>query len=213
MNRFVLSGLRQKRPAGIAARWLQPLLLGLLAASASVHAIQPDLGTSKPKLSRAFLAPELQVQPELEASVVLGERSSSHPAAQNFLSRHPGTWEMRWDRRADRPNLIQGSGVPLIPGRGNSLSTASLGLRSGETVDMAVVEARLLDFIAENSDLLKTDGLEFQLDPQGSVAYGEGNTHWFIELAQSKNGVKVKGANLFFRISNGNIVQFGSNLV
>ncbi|TDR42569.1 PKD repeat protein [Tahibacter aquaticus] len=214
MNRLVLSGLRMKRPASSAARWLRPLLLGLLAASASVHAIQPESEFDpKPKLTRAFLAPELQVQAELSDTVILSERSSNYPAATNFLRRHPGTWEMRWDRRADRPNLIQGSGVPLIPGRGNSLSTASLGLRSGEIVDMAVVEARLLDFIAENSDLLKTDGLEFQLDPEGSVAYGEGNTHWFIELAQSKNGVKVQGANLFFRISNGNIVQFGSNLV
>ncbi|HVJ61966.1 MAG TPA: hypothetical protein VM555_04565, partial [Tahibacter sp.] len=131
----------------------------------------------------------------------------------DFAKRNPGRWEMRWDSRSDRPNLIQGAGIPLVPGRGNKLDAQKLGLRAGAAVDLATVEARLLDFVRANRALLKTDGLEFQLDTRSSTGYGKGNTHWFVEFAQSKNGVRVQGANLFFRVSNGNVVQFGSHLV
>ncbi|WP_386069199.1 PKD domain-containing protein [Tahibacter sp. UC22_41] len=207
--------IRTVLPKGRTALGVLPsLLIGLFAAS-SAYAIQPHVDTgAKPKLSRPFLAPELHVTPTQEASVMLGsEPSRTYGAAMPFQQRYGGTWEMRWDRRADRPNLIQGSGVALIPGRGNSLTLQSMGLRASETVDLAVVEARLLDFVAANADLFKTDGLEFTLDTNSSVAYGKDNTHWFVEFAQLKNGVPVKGANLFFRIAHGNIIQFGSNRV
>ena len=52
---------------------------------------------------------------------------------------------MRWDRRGDRPNLIQGSGIALIPGRGNSLTLAQLGLAANEPVDLALVDIHLSD--------------------------------------------------------------------
>ena len=212
MNRSTLTAGSARSGRRLKTRTLQYLLLGLAAAVSSAYAIQPDQSAAKPLLRRAFLAPDAHPVPALEATQQLRE-SMSRPAAADFLKRNPGTWEMRWDRRADRPNLIQGSGVPLIPGRGNKLDLGKLGLPATEQVDLAVAEARVLDFVAANRELLKTDGLEFQLDTQASTGYGEGNTHWFIELAQSKNGVRVQGANLFFRISNGNIVQFGSNLV
>jgi PKD repeat protein len=211
MTRFSFGGKTVRSGRRSTARTLQYLLLGLAGAVSSAFAVQHD-DVSRPLLTRAFLAPELDVQPALAATEQLRE-TMSRPAAADFYKRNPGTWEMRWDRRGDRPNLVQGSGVPLVPGRGNKLSLQSIGLNARDTVDLAVVEARLLDFVAANSQLLKTDGLEFQLDTQSSIGYGEGNTHWFIEFAQSKNGVRVQGANLFFRISNGNIVQFGSNLV
>jgi trimeric autotransporter adhesin len=191
---------------------LQPLLAALLAASSLAYAIDVPVDTPRVSLG-AFQAPELEVQPDLEQTVRLGRSMPAYPAAADFLQRNPGDWEMRWDRRGDRPNLVQGSGIALVPGNGNRLSLASIGLAGAATVDLAVVEARLLDFIAANSALLKTDGLEFQLDLERSISYGKDNTHWFIELAQSRNGVRVKDAGLFFRVSHGNIVQFGSNLV
>jgi PKD repeat protein len=76
-----------------------------------------------------------------------------------------------------------------------------------------MVETRLLDFVADNNELLKTDGLAFQLDYERSVSAGQNKSHWFIEMQQTKSGVPVRGANLFFRISHGNIIQFGSHLV
>ena len=191
---------------------LATCLIMLAPIATAIQPVTPDQN-AQPKLTRAFLAPELNVQPELEATVGLNAGVSPHAGVSAFVQRNGGQWEMRWDRRADRPNLVQGSGIALIPGRGNQLDMASLGLAASDSIDLAVVETRLRDFIEANSDLLKTDGLDFRLDPQGSIPYGDGHSHWFIELAQMKNDVPVRGANLFFRISHGNIVQFGSHLV
>lgn len=197
----------------VPQRILQSIALPcLLALAASVGAIQPDTG-APPKLQRAFVAPELQVQPELGRTLQLDASTPAAPAVEDFLRRNGGNWEMRWDLRADRPNLIQGSGVAVLPGRGNDLTAASLGLASGQPVDLGVVETRLRGFIEASHTLLKTDGLEFRLDPANSVPYGDGTSHWFVAFEQMQGGVRVDGAQLFFRISHGNIVQFGSERV
>jgi subtilisin-like proprotein convertase family protein len=188
--------------------------LCMFAATSMAVALQPitPQQNATPKLTHSFIAPEVDVQPELEATTRLAA-APQHAEAAAFLQRNGGTWEMRWDRRSDRPNLVQGSGIALIPGRGNTLRSSEVGVSANDAVDMAVVETRLKDFIEANSDLLKTKGLEFRLDTDSSLAYGEGNSHWFVEFAQFKNGVRVEGANLFFRIAAGNIVQFGANEV
>ncbi|MEO7324901.1 MAG: proprotein convertase P-domain-containing protein [Dokdonella sp.] len=192
------------------------LALSLLVVASFAHAFQPvtpEQQGARSKLSHPIIADDLEVQPELEQTTTLTTADAQHVGVAKFLQRNSGDWEMRWDRRSDRPNLIQGSGVALIPGRGNSLSLSQLGLAANETIDMAVVETRLKDFIDANSDLLKTKGLEFRLDPNSSIAYGKDNSHWFVEFTQYKEGVRVEGANLFFRIAAGNIVQFGANEV
>ncbi|MEO6688571.1 MAG: PKD domain-containing protein [Dokdonella sp.] len=195
---------------------LKPLLLCLFAASSWTQAIQPQVA-SAPKaatLIHPFIAAELEVQPELEATMGLTANMTEHLSAAGFIKAHPGSWEMRWDRRSDRPNLIQGSGIALIPGGGNSLRPVGADIAAaGNTVDMNVVESRLRAFIDANADLLGSKGLEFRLDPNSSVAYGKDNSHWFVEFAQYKDGVRVEGANLFFRLAAGNIVQFGANEV
>ncbi|MEO6342942.1 MAG: hypothetical protein ABIO49_07335, partial [Dokdonella sp.] len=192
------------------------LALSLLVIASFAHALQPvtaEQQGARSKLSHFFIASDLDVQPELEQTTTLTTADGQHAGVAKFLQRNSGDWEMRWDRRSDRPNLIQGSGVALIPGRGNSLSLSQLGFAANETIDMAVVETRLKDFIDANSDLLKTKGLQFRLDPNSSIAYGKDNSHWFVEFTQYKDGVRVEGGNLFFRIAAGNIIQFGANEV
>ena len=67
----------------------------------------------------AYRSPEMDVGPSL-ALYPLGARASSLPSAMaSFLRSYPGAWEVRWDDRSDRPHLIQGVGIPIIPGRGN----------------------------------------------------------------------------------------------
>ena len=204
-NRFARSTL----PRRFLHQFVLPCLLAL---ATSVGAIQPDAGVP-PKLQHAFVAPELQVQPELGQTLRLDAATPAAPAVEAFLHQYGGSWEMRWDQRADRPNLIQGSGVALLPGRGNDLTPASLGLAPSQAVGIVLVEARLRRFIEANRDLLKTDGLAFSLDAANSTPYGDGSTHWFVAFAQQQDGVRVDGAQLFFRISHGNIVQFGSERV
>ncbi|GEM_PF-896717 len=203
-----------------ASRWLACLSAAALCVGAAIRpvsAIQPfdESQGAVPKLSRSFVAPELQVQPDLEPSVSLapGRYVPMKSGVAEFLQRSGGDWELRWDRRSDRPNLIQGSGIPLLPGKGNTLDAQNVGLAPGATPDLATVEVRLRDFIAANEDLLRVRDLEFRLDRESSSAYGQGDTHWFVELAQYAGGVRVDRAHLFFRISHGNIVQFGEELV
>ncbi|MEP7097674.1 MAG: hypothetical protein ABI748_08425, partial [Dokdonella sp.] len=189
------------------------LLMCLLTAPAlAIQPVQPGQKQTS-KLSKSFIAPELEVQPDLEPTTNLAGVTTMKPGVAAFMQRQGGSWEMRWDRRSDRPNLIQGSGIPLIPGSGNTLAAATLGLSPSVAIEMPTVEALLRTFIAENQDLLQTAGMGFRLNEANSVPYGEGRDHWFIQFDQYKDGVRVDGANLFFRISHGNIVQFGSNRV
>ncbi|MBN8726672.1 MAG: hypothetical protein J0H15_03080 [Xanthomonadales bacterium] len=190
------------------------LLVALFAACLPAAAIQPD-ESSVHFLSRPFVAPELQVEPALAGTTRLdaASRPALPAAAQDFLARHGGEWESRDDLRAARPNLVQGSGIPLWPGRGNDLSAGDLGLAAGTGMDLDAVEAILIGFIRDNEDFLGTTGLEFALDPDNSTAYGEGDTHWFVAFQQLADGVPVHEARLFFRVSHGNLVQFGSERV
>ena len=208
-------------PAGCASHARQPLFLRsrhalaalLLATSTTLAlAIQPPAPPPDAMPRNTAHAQDLDVQPELESTLRLAPGASRHAGTDAFLARHDGEWEVRWDRRADRPELVQGSGIALLPGKGNALSARSLGLADDASVDLAFVEARLRDFIAANDDLLRSGGMEFRLDPASSTPYGDGSTHWFIEFAQYAHGLRVKDAHLFFRLSHGNIVQFGSHL-
>lgn len=200
------------------SRWLSRAFAVLcMALALPVGAIQAPEPGQEPghRLTRAFVAPELKIESDLEASTTFGEGRTVPPKTglAAFEQRHGGQWELRWDRRTDRPNLIQGSGIALLPGRGNRLTAAEVGLAPGASVELDTVVARLQDFIDAHADLLRTDGLEFRLDPAASAAYGAASTHWFVEFAQYANGVRVDRAKLFFRIAHGNIVQFGSELV
>ena len=192
-----------------------PFLVALLfAVWLPALAIQPD-ESSTYFLKRPFVAPELRVEPTLGATLRLdGSTRAALPAAtEAFLARNGGEWELRDDLRAARPNLVQGSGIALLPGRGNTLSAADVGLAADARVDMDTVESILIGFIRDNEEFLGTAGLEFALDPDNSTVYGEGDTHWFVAFQQLADGVPVHDARLFFRVSHGNLVQFGSERV
>lgn len=189
------------------------VIAAVLGYSTSAYSIQPPQADEPlPKLTRPFHEPRLLVAPDLDHTVQL-DTARAIPGATSFLQQHGGRWEMRRDRRSDRPNLIQGSGIALIPGKGNTLHPSDVGVQATSQIDLSFVEGRLREFMARNPTLLGSDGLDFVLDPDNSAPFGEGNTHWFIALAQHVDGVPVDGAYLFFRLAHGNIIQFGSERV
>lgn len=193
----------------VGLRLLAVALLPLCATP--LAAIQPDEAARPPRLARAYEAPELAVEPTLEE---LGDlRSASRPELAAFVGDFGGDWIVRWDRRSDRPHLLQGSGVAIVPGKGNGLLPADLGLTQATPVTLDIVAGRLRDFVAVYPELLGVEGLDLRLDRSRSTAFGAGNTHWFVEFAQYHNGVPVEGANVFFRLSHGNLVQFGADRV
>ncbi len=99
---------------------------------------------------------------------------------------------MRWDDRGDRPNVVQGSGVPLIPGRGNTLAPQSFGVAHESDLNLGAVAAKAREFIDTVPELLAADGLELKLDADRSVLAGGDRPVWFVEFGQYHQGVRVE---------------------
>ncbi|MBB5207287.1 hypothetical protein [Chiayiivirga flava] len=126
-----------------------------------------------------------------------------------FQQRHGADWEVRWDLRADRPNVVQGSGIPLLPGSGNRLDA----LQGAAAQDVAAVGTQVRALFDTLPDLLRLDALDLRLDTARSGSFGPDAALWFIELQQYHQGVPVDGAFAYARISHGNVVQFGTERV
>lgn len=203
------------------SRWSKFLLLtliGTLLAPALAFAIvaPEDNEGDKERLLTifgGFQSSVLEAQPSTETLPRGSRAARENPALQRFFAHHSDEWEVRWDKRSDRPNMIQGAGIPLLPGRGNKLTLADLKLPHEGGPNMADVEARLRAFMSELPELLNVGNLELRLDEKSSVYAGGENDLWFVELQQLYRGVPVEGANVFFRINNGNVIQFGTDRV
>ncbi|MFP5285024.1 MAG: hypothetical protein ACLGI9_04735, partial [Thermoanaerobaculia bacterium] len=161
--------------------------------------------------SRDISTPELEAQPSLITIRRAAARSRSE--LQRFLALNTDQWEVRWDTRSDRPNLIQGAGVPLLPGRGNALARSRVGLSTEGPVRTSDVERTVRAFMAEYPELFKVAQEELRLDPKSTVNVGEEGQIWLVELQQVHKGVPVEGAIAYFRINNGNLVQFGTDKI
>jgi len=194
------------------------LLAGLvtLFAAAPALAIQPSADSGAHAVSVAKVPARPFTEPALDALPSLRD-AQSDPLLQSriapFRARYGGTWEVRWDDRGDRPNVVQGSGVPLIPGRGNTLAPQSFGVAHESDLNLGAVAAKAREFIDTVPELLAADGLELKLDADRSVLAGGDRPVWFVEFGQYHQGVRVDGAFLYVRIAQGNIVQFGAERV
>ena len=159
-------------------------------------------------LAGSFGVADLDVQPSLDIQSRGSQKALGNPALQRFFAFQSDEWEVRWDTRSDRPNLIQGAGIPLIPGRGNKLVADKAG-----ALGVADVESKLRAFLGQFPELLNVAGFDLRLDPASTVNVGDQKQIWFVELQQFHRGVPVEGAKVYFRINNGNIVQFGAERV
>ncbi len=133
------------------------------------------------------------------------------PVWIEFLNRYGDQWDISIDHRSGRPDLIQGSGIPWIPGDGNDLGEEYLdqyGLEAGEVPDPAFFEYLALRFIDEHSGLFKADREQIKFDEQGSY-FSE--RYVSLRFTQKYKGTRVWKSHLFFRINNGNLIQFGSH--
>lgn len=134
--------------------------------------------------------------------------------AREFLSRHGGTWRFQVDERTGLVVLASGSGVPMVPGRGNSLgreALAGLPLPDGE-ITVETLEPIARSFIADNAALLAPRGGHLVLDRESSGPRDGGRLfsvyfRWFV------GAVPVEHARVFLRLNSGNLTQFGAPLV
>lgn len=187
-------------------------LLPLALLATAVVAIQPPTTRDEALAAAAFSAPELRVEASLEVLAPGTEGALRQAGLEGFFSRYSAQWEVSVDQRSGRPHLIQGAGVPLLPGRGNDLRHEEVGLKRAKPT-LAEVEARVRAFLASAPDLLQVAGFDLRLDTERSVAYGADAHFWNLDLQQYHGGVPVRDANVFFRINHGNIVQLGADRV
>jgi len=131
--------------------------------------------------------------------VAPAERSDLGAAARAFLADRGGAWRFEFDRRTGRASLVEGSGIPATPGRGNAATIESL-----EPVARALLAAHPL--------LLAPSRGELVLDRRSSVVRERGRLA-SLSFAWVVDGVRVEGASVFVRLNSGNVTQLGAPLV
>jgi hypothetical protein len=188
----------------------------LFVSLACVVLVAPALGFVEPEPAERRKSQVVHPRSPVDRAELLDVAGSSPAAdaAQDFIERHGGEWSFFVDPRTRRPGLVQGSGVPMIPGRGNSLSNAALeGLpRPDEKVSIVTLEPLVRAFIGANPGLLVPPRGRLELDERTSVIRDDGRLaslyfDWLVD------GVRVETANVFVRLNSGNVTQFGAPLV
>ncbi|PYQ30345.1 MAG: hypothetical protein DMF56_05895 [Acidobacteria bacterium] len=122
----------------------------------------------------------------------------------------PGARSVQADVRAAIPLIIQGTGIPWIPGSGNRL-TQGAAMGPNDVIAIAA------NFTAQYSDLLGIAAEDLVADRHTLAHFGENNRYWSLRLHQVVRGkefgiVPVRDAYVFFRVSHGNLIQFGNFL-
>jgi hypothetical protein len=135
-----------------------------------------------------------------------GTKAPLADAAKHFLATRGGEWEFVVEPRTDRALLIQGSGIPWLPGRGNQLRTGPTEL----TIEALDPMARQL--IEDHAALLQPSVGELELDLKTSSIRQRGRLisiyyRWKID------GVPVEHARVFVRSNHGNVTQMGAPYV
>jgi len=141
-----------------------------------------------------------------------GAASAPATAARRFVDERGGEWTFTVDRRTSRPTSVRGSGLPILPGRGNGLDPAAFPLLPPDgTFEIDDVEPLVRSFVDAHADLLSPPAGQLVLAKESSVR-DRGRLvsvyyDWFVD------DVRVEGAQVFVRINSGNVVQFGAPLV
>ena len=193
----------------------QPILvlLALALLATATFAITPPQETdiTKNGTAEAISSPALKVAPSLETLEPGSEKAFAHSELQAFFAKHSSDWKVSVDSRNNLPHLIQGKGIPLIPGKGNNLSRQGLKVSHSGELELDDVAGLLRQFMKQNAGLVETSDQELRLDRERSLGFGPNNYLWSVEFQQFHGGVPVEGAFVFFRINHGNIVQLGAN--
>ncbi|MEM7245737.1 MAG: hypothetical protein AAF533_10360 [Acidobacteriota bacterium] len=185
------------------------LILSLVLTTGLAHAIVEPSDAVEGQTRLPFL---WQVQ---EPTDLAAARAELDEGWQRFLAEEGGRWWLRTDARTGRPSLIQGSGLPWIPGKGNDLTWEALGHQGTPDRDVirALLETKARELLASHPDLFRLPaGIDWKVDADASVGLDDGRT-WQLSLKAHRGEVPVERAGLVFRLSHGNLVQLGSAFV
>jgi trimeric autotransporter adhesin len=136
------------------------------------------------------------------------------PSLQNgwaaFLIGANNGWKATVDHRSGQLAFAEGGNIGWVPGRGNSLTNASIStVLAGRTApDMSVLDTLARNYMSRVASLMGVDPTTLVLNPGRS---GQPAGHvWFVDYDVVLNGMTVEGARVVFRVNNGNLVQFGT---
>lgn len=124
-------------------------------------------------------------------------------------------WRVEVDERTGAPLVVEGSGIPWVPGRGNDLGAgAGLAAQAGSRAQVAAAAGA---FIQQNRELLGVGPENLVLDEQKSKGFGRANRYWTLHYqsvlpAGQLGPIPMRESFVFFRVSQGNLVQFGNHL-
>jgi len=140
---------------------------------------------------------KLDVEPSLQT--VEPARIDQYRGLRSFLERVPGSWEVRWDLRSDRPHLVQGGGPQVLDS-------------STPPRDLDEVQAAVQSFLKTNEAFLGVEIEDLALNRDRSSSAADGAV-WLLEFEQSHQGIPVEDASVFLRINHGRVVQFGTRSI
>lgn len=184
-------------------------LLGLLslAASAQVvpqnqYALMDSVIAPTGYVATVSPVPLIDVQSEMDPATLQQIANFKLEAGQN--------WSFYVDRRSGGMALVEGQGQPWIPGSGNSLDpTLVRGSGPQGTFTATDLEIKARAFINRYPNLFQVPDRQLFLDSRGTLNFGESGQFWSVVFQQHAGGVPVDNARVIFRLSHGNLVQFG----
>jgi hypothetical protein len=187
---------------------------GALLAGAPAHAAVVKQQHSD--LDRIALADE-RLQPPARnvawADPVASLDAGLVAARDRFLAAVGGTWRLDLDPRNGLVGFVEGSGLPWIPGHGNSLTPDGVAAPLGGdgAIELATLETLARRFVAEHGALLgvANDELVLDLGRSGRVA----DYLWYVDFDVVRDGLEIEGSRVVFRVNNGNLVQVGTENV
>ena len=192
-------------------RTLPLALAGLLLATSVQPAGAQTLREANDSLSaRALDRAELRANPE---TALLSEAASfvtsdTDMAWQAFAADQSAPWIAYVDKRTGKIDYAEGGNLAWIPGAGNTLTSADLGLAAGSKITLATLETLARRQLAPVGGLLGVDPANLVLNSGRS---GQPASHvWFVDFDVLASGRKVEGARVVFYVNNGNLIGFGS---
>jgi hypothetical protein len=188
-------------------------MLGLLALP--IGAAAQVAAENKSELGAlSFVDESLTARPVIEAvDDIQGTIRSRVATSWSEFRNLDGEWNASVDKRTGYLDLVEGSGIPWIPGSGNRLArlaTAEGTDKPGiaDIADIATLERISRSFLPRVAPMLGVDVKSLKLDADRSGSPSD--YLWYVDYNVELDGLLVDGARVVFRVNHGNLIQFGT---
>ena len=186
------------------------LVVSLLLVAAPASAlVEPR--TATPLRDVAVSSPCFQatVVPQLLESIKREVGEATLHDVDSLRASAGAEWTFYVDRRSGGMALAEGKGIPWIAGSGNDLAAPESGGGEPAEISWSELERLARGFMQQYPALFQVEESQLVFDAKASVVLGQRGQLRNVVFDQIVNGVSVEGARVVFRISHGNLVQFG----